>query len=124
MDDEITPPIRRIWCDHGLVIGQRMVRYFLNPIRGVLYVPERDAVAVWTKATYGRGQTRNLYCFSGRGSLRWRVAATGKDANWDRYHDVGLWDATKLLCMTSSGLVVVDLDRGTIVSPPGSAQPA
>jgi hypothetical protein len=115
----VAPAIRRTLWNRGLVIGKRLVNVFIDPIDDLFYVPECDAVVVWTKAEYGRGTTCNLYRYAGSGGFCWRVAPVGRGPNYDRYAQVALWDATKLLCLTCAfGLVVVDLERGTIISTP------
>jgi hypothetical protein len=114
----MTPPIRRVWRNHGLAIGRRAVAFFIDPIAGLFYVPERDAIVLWTKTFRGRGITRNLFCYSGQGRRRWQVGPAGIGPNGDRYFDAGVWSATKLLTISGCGFTVVDFESGKVISTP------
>lgn len=100
------------------MIGKRIAAVFIDPIVGLFAVPERDAIILWTRTFYGRGITRNLYSYTLRGKRRWRVAGRGLAPNADRYHDVGLWDGEKLLAVSGTGLTVVELRTGRVLTPP------
>lgn len=110
------PEIRRVFRNHGLAIGKRIVAVFIDPIANLFYVPERDAIVLWTRTFNGRGITRNLYCYSGRGKRLWQVGPAGEGPNGDRYNDAGVWSETKLLASTFKGLTVVDFVTGAVIS--------
>jgi hypothetical protein len=114
----MTPAIKRGLGDHALLIGKRVAAVFVDPIVDLLYVPERDAIVLWTRTFRGRGITRNLYCYSGNGRKRWRVGPGGAGPNGDRYFNVALWSETKLLALTGGSLAVVDFDTGQVLARP------
>jgi hypothetical protein len=110
------PAIRRVFRNHGLAIGRRIAAVFIDPIENLFYVPERDAIVLWTRTFNGRGITRNLYCYSGRGKRLWQVGPAGEGPNGDRYHDAGVWSETKLLAWSFKGFTVVDFVSGAVIS--------
>jgi hypothetical protein len=110
------PQIRHVLRNHGLAIGNRIAALFIDPIAHLFYVPERDAIVLWTRTFNGRGITRNLYCYSGSGKRLWQVGPAGEGPNGDRYYDAGVWSATKLLASSFKGFTVVDFVSGAVIS--------
>ena len=111
--------VRTAEAGYAFVLDGHVRQRFDEPIEQVLDVAELDLILVRTQLVGRQRTPQNLWAFHQDGRPRWRAPRAGILGGRERYEEVAVWSASRLVArMQNVGIVVLDVETGTIVAIP------